>query len=182
MAVALVILGCGSPASPAHAPWPDDLGAPPASPPAPTAAVRLPNDPPWDARAILSGTHLVAQRAPSQHFGGDAEGEIMANAAARPYPALGPKHVLPPGATLLQRHFDRRTGQIGATFVMVKRPAGYDRNGGDWEYGILGSDGSVESHGRLALCGRCHAEAPHDHLFGVGRRPRAPASQTLQGP
>jgi hypothetical protein len=52
---------------------------------------------------------------------------------------------------------------------MVKRPAGYDPTGGDWEYLVLDATGRIEQRGRLALCARCHADAPHDHLFGTGR-------------
>lgn len=55
-------------------------------------------------------------------------------------------------------------------FVMVKRAPGYNPSGGDWEYLVVAPDGRVEDRGQVALCARCHAEAPHDFLFGAGGR------------
>jgi hypothetical protein len=52
---------------------------------------------------------------------------------------------------------------------MVKRPPGYDPEGGDWEYLVLTPAGEATQRGRLPLCKRCHAEAPNDHLFGGPR-------------
>jgi hypothetical protein len=54
-------------------------------------------------------------------------------------------------------------------FAMIKRPPGYDPGGGDWEYLVVTPAGRVEQRGILPLCARCHADAPHDHLFGAGR-------------
>ena len=34
---------------------------------------------------------------------------------------------------------------------------------------LIDPAGHVEQRGRLSLCARCHADAPHDHLFGTGR-------------
>jgi hypothetical protein len=125
---------------------------------------------PWDLSRQLPTLRPVTPPATSEHLTGELDGEVLANEAARPYPALGPRFALAPGATLVERHLTR--GLTEATvvyFAMVKRPAGYDPQGDDWEYLVVAPDGQVEARGRLPLCGRCHADAPHAHLFGAGR-------------
>lgn len=94
---------------------------------------------------------------------------MLVNEAARTYPALGPRLTLAPGATLVERHVVRGSETTAVYFAMVKRPEGYDPDGDDWEYLVATPEGLVEDRGRLPLCGRCHADAPHDHLFGAGR-------------
>jgi hypothetical protein len=110
--------------------------------------------------------HQATSRAPSEHLTGELDGEVLVSEAAKAYPALGPRRELAPGATLVERHLERGSEKITVYFAMVKRPAGYDPDGGDWEYLVVAADGQVEERGRLALCARCHAEAPHDRLFG----------------
>ncbi|EYF05222.1 Hypothetical protein CAP_3587 [Chondromyces apiculatus DSM 436] len=56
-----------------------------------------------------------------------------------------------------------------AVLVMEKRAPGYDPEGGDWEYLLVTPAGGIASRGRLLPCQRCHAEALHDHVFGVSR-------------
>lgn len=147
-------------------------------PPSPTAAAssaagvpRPPTPPaaPWELARELPLLRLAAKRAASEHLGGAVEGEVLANEAARAYPALGPRRTLGPGATLLERHFAPGTAGVVTYFAMVKRPPGYDPQGGDWEYLVVASDGRIEDRGPLPLCARCHADAPNDHLFGPGR-------------
>lgn len=49
---------------------------------------------------------------------------------------------------------------------MVKRPAGFDPNHGDWEYFYFESPDDIES-GRIASCIDCHAGAKQkDYVFG----------------
>jgi len=112
----------------------------------------------------------VTRRVRSEHLSGELEGEVLAGPAGGTYPVLGPRSALAPGATLVERLFDPHGGaEPAAYFVMVKRAPGYDPAGGDWEYLVLGAAGRVEDRGKLPLCARCHAEAPHDRLFGGSR-------------
>jgi hypothetical protein len=97
------------------------------------------------------------------------EAEVRINPAATSYPLLGPGRVLPPGSVLVEAHYPAGTSEPAAIFAMVKHPPGYDSDGGDWEYLVLTSDGKATHRGRLPLCKRCHADAPHDHLFGGPR-------------
>jgi hypothetical protein len=150
-----------------HAP----RGAPPrpSPPPADTAAATEPPPPPWDLASELRRLHRASPRTASEHFTGQLDGEILADDGAAAYPALGPLRRLEPGATLVQRLLARGSPEPTVYFAMVKRPAGYDAPGGDWEYLVVDSAGRIEQRGRLPLCARCHADAPHDHLFGSGR-------------
>ena len=113
---------------------------------------------------------VATARAPSEHLTGELDGEVLVSEEAKGYPALGPRVTLAPGATLMERHLGRGSEKIAVYFAMVKRPSGYDPDGGDWEYLVVAADGQVEERGRLPLCARCHAEAPHDHLFGDASR------------
>ena len=81
------------------------------------------------------------------------------------YPRLTPESVAPEGAIAVEVHQDL-SGNPQQLYAMEKRSPGFDPGGGDWEYLVLAPDGSVETRGILAFCARCHAEAPHDHLFG----------------
>jgi len=53
----------------------------------------------------------------------------------------------------------------GLQYVMKREVPGYFPEGGDWRFAVIGADGAVQAEGKLALCARCHAEAPRDHLF-----------------
>ncbi len=140
------------------------------SPPPPTsAAATEPPPPAWELDAQLRRLHPASSRTPSEHLTGQLDGEIFADDGAAAYPALGPLRRIEPGATLVQRLSPRGEPAPTAYFVMVKRPAGYDPGGGDWEYLVVDPVGRIEQRGRLPLCARCHADAPHDHLFGTGR-------------
>jgi hypothetical protein len=143
----------------------------PASAPREPAAALLPSpaQAPWDLASQLATLRPVTPRAASEHLTGAFDGEVLANEAAKPYPALGPKLALTPGATLVERHIARGADATTVYFAMVKRSPGYDPEGGDWEYLVVAPDGRIEERGRLPLCERCHVDAPHDHLFGAGR-------------
>lgn len=141
---------------------------PPAAP-SPEAVATEPPPPPWDLGAELRRLHAVSPRTPSEHLTGQLDAEILADEGAVAYPALGPLRSIPPGATLVERLSPRGGAEPAAYLAMVKRPAGFDPPGGDWEYLVLDAAGHMEQRGRLPLCARCHADAPHDHLFGTGR-------------
>lgn len=138
--------------------------------PAPEGAASTePPPPPWDLTAQLRRLHPASPRTPSEHVTGHLDGEILADDGAAAYPALGPLRPIPTGATLVERLSLRDAPEVAAYFAMVKRAPGYDPPGGDWEYLVLDAAGKIEQRGRLPLCARCHADAPHDHLFGTGR-------------
>ncbi|WP_437680666.1 hypothetical protein [Sorangium sp. So ce131] len=171
-------LGCASPPRPRA---PDDASAawigrslaaePRATAPAPAAsgAPLPPEASTWELAAQFPSFKPATGRARSQHFTGELEAEVRINAAAEPYPVLGPGRVLPPGAALVEFHYTAGSSEPVTLLAMVKRPAGYDPDGGDWEYLLLTPQGRATHRGPLALCKRCHADAPHDHLFGGPR-------------
>ena len=100
---------------------------------------------------------------------GDLEAEVLANAEAKAYPVLGPARSLPPGAILVEPHYRPGSSDPVVLFAMAKQPAGFDPEGGDWEYLIVEPGGTISLRGRITLCARCHAEAPNDHVFGLSR-------------
>jgi hypothetical protein len=125
----------------------------------------------WELAGKLSSLRKAAPRARSQHLSGDLEAEVLANDEARAYPPLGPQGALPPGAVLVEAHYRAGNADPVVLFAMAKQPPGFDPGGGDWEYLIVEPSGLISERGRLPLCARCHAEAPHDHLFGPLRGP-----------
>lgn len=63
--------------------------------------------------------------------------------------------------------------------VMVKEPAGFDPDNGDWRYEMRGPDGAIATdpdsgepmNGAIAMCIGCHqAAAATDYLAGTGLR------------
>jgi hypothetical protein len=135
--------------------------------PVPVATAAPRREERWDLEAQLAALRPASGRARSEHLGGDLEGEVLAGPTSG-YPLRGPTSMAPPGATLVERLFDPGKKEPSAYFVMIKHAPGYDPPGADWEYLVIAPDRRVEERGKLALCGRCHAEAPHDHLFGLG--------------
>ncbi len=121
----------------------------------------------WDLAAQLGALQPASKRARSEHLGGELEGEVLA-APTSGYPPRGSTNAAP-GTTVVERLFEPGRKEPHAYFVMLKHAPGYDPPGADWEYLVVAPDRRVEERGKLALCGRCHAEAPHDHLFGGGR-------------
>ena len=58
------------------------------------------------------------------------------------------------GTLVVMTHKDRARG-AGPTYFMQKQDAG-------WRFGVVGA---VDAFPGIALCARCHAEAPHGQLF-----------------
>ncbi|WP_438043317.1 hypothetical protein [Sorangium sp. So ce128] len=172
-------LGCAPPppsASPAHvAETTEWIGRGSSSIPEARAPAPAPAAPPaaapsaWELAGQLASFQPVTARARSQHFTGEMEAEVRINAAAAPYPQLGPDRVLPSGAAVVEFHYRAGASEPDTLLAMVKRPAGYDPDGGNWEYLVLTPQGTSTHRGALPLCKRCHADAPHDHLFGGPR-------------
>jgi hypothetical protein len=148
-----------------HPPGPVDQGWIDTPVPTATAAPR-PNER-WNLQEQLATLRPASGRARSEHLGGDLEGEVLASPTSG-YPLRGPTGTAPAGALLVERLFEAGRKDPSTYFVMIKHPPGYDPPGADWEYLVVAPDQHVEERGKLALCGRCHAEAPHDHLFGNG--------------
>lgn len=124
--------------------------------PKPTAPTR------WERAGELSGLRKAGPRSLSSHLTGELEGEILLNDEAQGYPTLGPSRRLPAGALVVQALTRPGDGDPQALFVMAKLAEG-------WDFLILEPDGDVVKRGD-PLCRRCHAEAPHDFLFGFPRR------------
>ncbi|MEO7332192.1 MAG: hypothetical protein ABI193_26685, partial [Minicystis sp.] len=137
--------------------------------PTPTAGAADPPAPPFALAALLPRLRRATDRQPSEHLDGTLDGEVLADEAASGYPKLGPSRPIGVGATLVEKHLLRGTDAASIYFIMVKRPPGYDPPGSDWEYLVAAPTGEIEQRGRLPLCGRCHTDAPHDHLFGAMR-------------
>lgn len=103
-------------------------------------------------------------------------GVVRVNEALqKPYGQLNPGSVAPTGAIAVEAHYDL-SGAPQNLYAMEKREPGFDPPGGDWEYVVMNASGDVESRGALSFCARCHAESPHDHLFG----PRLSARRHIQ--
>ncbi len=182
LAALLFLVACGP--APSPRPPPDPPGgwisagqdpaaetAAPVEPAAPSGSTAAAG--PWERTPELASYTPATPRARSQHFGGDLEAEVQVNPpAAAIYPRLGPARSLPPGAVLVEPHYRPGTTDPVILLAMVKHPPGYDPQAGDWEYLVVTPTGEATQRGRLPLCRRCHAEAPHDHVFGGPRGPR----------
>ncbi len=129
-----------------------------------STAGRPPQRERWDLADQVRTWHAATPRSRSEHLGGDLDAELLTSAAGG-YPLHAPTQVAPVGATLVERLFDAGGTEPVVSFVMTKRAPGYDPGHGDWEYVVVARDGTIEERGKIGLCERCHAEAPHDHLF-----------------
>lgn len=128
----------------------------------------------WERWSEVASYRIALPRAPSQHFGGDHEAEVLANPAASAYPDLGPARQLGEGSVLVERLYPVGGDAPDAILAMVRKPAEAPKAGEGtveeppfgWELVILEPDGTVEARGEVEACARCHAEAPHDGVFG----------------
>ena len=123
---------------------------------------------PWAPLASASSFVAVDDRQmpSSGHNPPYWSGMVRVNATLRePYQRLAPGQTVPEGSIALESHLDLN-GATQSLYAMEKRAPGFDPGGGDWDYVVLSPTGQVESRGALSFCSRCHAEAPHDHLFG----------------
>lgn len=174
------VLACAAIAGCAHG---SDLGTPGVSD-APVEAPRRPPTTelaprePWAlAGDAVSFAAVDERELPSGHNAPYWSGVVRVSPALEPlYASMGPASAIPRGAVAVEAH--RSTdGAKGPRYAMVKREAGFDPPGGDWEYLVVDDEGRIASRGALPLCARCHAEAPGDHLFG----PRVSARRTIAG-
>lgn len=87
------------------------------------------------------------------------------------YLARAPSFAFPIG-TLLVAELTADGGGPGPSLVMSKRDAA------TWDFFEVDADGRIDSRSAMA-CARCHAEAPHDQVYGVpGQAPSSAASST----
>ncbi len=164
--VAASLAACASQADDLQYPGKSDRAAEAPSPRAATSAA--PTSEPWEHAGELSALTSIDDRVlPSRgHNPPYWSGNVKVNAALdTTYRALGPESRVAAGSIALEEHKDSE-GKRGPTYAMVKREAGFDVQGGDWEYLVLDAQGGVEQRGAIPLCARCHADAPVDHLFG----------------
>lgn len=120
----------------------------------------------WEHMDALGTFRKAAARARSQHLQGEHDAEVLVNEAAAAYPTLGPLRQLPSGSVLVEALYAPNQQDVSMYFVMVKPQSA---SSSVWEYAVVTNAGMVERRGALTLCARCHAEAPHDSVFG---RPR----------
>jgi len=117
----------------------------------------------WEHMDALGTFRKNGARARSQHLQGEHDAEVLTNEAAAAYPALGPSRQLPIGSVLVEALYAPNQADVAMYFVMVKQPSAANSA---WDYAVVSNTGMLERRGALTLCARCHAEAPHDHVFG----------------
>jgi hypothetical protein len=91
--------------------------------------------------------------------------DVYVNTAAKGAWESG-AHEYPVGSVLVKDQFDHAVaGRAAGVLVMEKREAGYDPEGGDWRWLVLGLNGGIEREGKIDACIRCHADTVGDHVF-----------------
>lgn len=76
----------------------------------------------------------------------------------------------PVGTMFVKEHFDEAGDQNGLT-VMLKGPAGYDPEAGDWFWARVRGDETTHA-GRVEWCSDCHNAAHNsDFVVGFGKSP-----------
>lgn len=98
---------------------------------------------------------------------GPHAGTIVVRTSPEAIEAFRAGEPLPIGAAVIKEKYKDGSETMGEYAVMVKREAGYDPPGGDWEYAYatLAPERKV-ARGRLGECAGCHASAkPTDYLF-----------------
>ncbi len=168
---AAILAGCHAPPSPGTVPsmvepaefatWPRVTEKPVlVRPEFSRLCIGLPANPLRDhAKAVPGGPHhsILVRVSPNA---------VAAYREGRPLPA---------GAVVVKEKYDdpQASGPLRAYGVMIKRAAGYDPRGGNWEYGFVTLDSAATvTRGRLEGCAGCHAAARRrDYLFRVHGRP-----------
>lgn len=166
--VALGLAACGEPkpkpvSSDGWGPTGDALGAATLAstqPPVPRAtAIPAAERKPWPRAAELDAMTAVAGRGPSEHLSGRYDRRVRVNAKASHYVDLIGHRALPIGALIAQSHHPSGSETVVSWYVMEKREQG-------WHFLVLDPERRVAARNDLGPCARCHAEAPHDRLFG----------------
>jgi hypothetical protein len=163
LACATLLLACAS-----NLDWrPGVSDQSPGAPRSPQAAASATPDA-WPAAQALDKLAVIDERElpSSGHNPPYWSGKVRVNETlAETYRVLGPTSTIAEGSVAIEQHHDA-SGGGEALYGMQKRAAGFDPQGGDWEYLVLDPSGQIRTRGALPFCARCHAEAPTDHLFG----------------
>ncbi|HEX6745818.1 MAG TPA: cytochrome P460 family protein [Longimicrobium sp.] len=164
--VAAILAGCHAPASAGTAPalvepavfatWPRVTEKP----------VRVSRELSMLCVALPAGDARTRAASPSSPH---AHHTIVVRVSPNAIDAYREGRPLPAGAVVVKEKYNdaSASGPLQAYGVMIKRAAGYDRRGGDWEYGFvtLGSRATA-TRGRLEGCAGCHEKAREtDYLF-----------------
>jgi hypothetical protein len=112
----------------------------------------------------------------SGHPVGNLAATVKVDAKASGYGQRG-RGAFPPGALVVEALGPDPDGEPTLFYVMEKRDPGFFPLGGDWQYSVVTAAGKLEADGKLALCARCHAEAPRDYLFEYGAARPTPTTQ-----
>jgi len=158
VALALALAACAGQAA-------DDRSGRPPRPPTPDEQPAKP----WDAFASLDTLKTVGETR-SAHPAGDFIASIRVNDVAARYGTKG-RDPLPEGALVVEALATEANTPPAVYYAMLRKAPGYFPDGGDWAYFVVAADGTIEAEGKLALCARCHAEAPREHVFEIFRGP-----------
>lgn len=113
----------------------------------------------WPRADELDALTAVPGRGMSEHLGVRYERSVLINETAESYRRLIPHQPLPVGTLVAQRHHPPGSDAVVSWYLMEKTPEG-------WRFLVLDPERRVAAREDLEPCLRCHAEAPHDHLFG----------------
>ncbi len=138
-------------------------------PPVPAEAPSSAKPRQWARWAEVVSYRVAMPRAPSQHRAADSEAETLASSSADSYPNVGPSTSFPIGAVLVQRVFEIGALAPDEIFVMERLAPDQQFPAGQWEFLVLGPNGLTKDREANLFCIRCHAEAPHDGVFGRER-------------
>jgi hypothetical protein len=130
----------------------------------------------WAHADAIDTLAVVPTRSPSEHLDGVFDRTVAVNAGAAAYAELTPTSTVPPGALLVQRHHPRGSDRVVAYFVMEKLALGRATSSLDWRFLVLDDQLRVAADENLALCARCHADAPFNGVFGVASPVESPSN------
>jgi hypothetical protein len=100
------------------------------------------------------------------HAAGRWEVDVYANEVAQKALAARAREV-PPGAVVVQEHFEKTDKAAGPVMVMEKKEKGFSADHGDWRWAVVGSQGQLVRDGVVESCAGCHDDAPMDGLFPI---------------
>ena len=163
----VLVVGCGGGATNWTPGQSDGRGIDSASAPVTSAsAAGRPSAGVWEHWKEVEKFRVMVPSGPSRgHHVGGLTGEIRANEQGAS--SMGDSRtVMGKGAVVVEVHRSRASGAAAGAFAMEKKEAGYNPEGGDWEYVVMDGEGRVQNRGKLGGCARCHAEAATDFVFG----------------
>lgn len=124
---------------------------------------------PWAHASELPRFLAVPGRARSDHGLGDLERTVRVDDGARAYAEGRPRGPWPVGARLVEALHSSGSDTVRVLYAMTKLPQGSSPATNDWEFEVLDPEARVAAEGDLSACARCHADAPHDGVFGPPR-------------